>query len=211
MPTSNLLVLFLLVTVAAIAWLAPVALKDAAAVKFELAKSTSDAESVLGDFHGDRWRRMQATFQRDAPFILGYTGFFVVAGLGVGRFSTGLSWSIVLLALAAAVFDILENAYGLKVLSASLSEGSVPLLRRMASWSQLKWFSLGPLALAIAWADFAHHGSVWGRVSAGLFLAAGLIFTASWPIPSLLYGQWPLALLGAGMIAHTVVAFQQRI
>jgi len=207
--TPHLLVVFLLVTAAAIVWMAQVQPRDAHVVKFELATSVDEARCLLCEFDSDSWARMRKTFERDSLFILGYTCFFMVVGLGVGRFSAPLGWTVVLLALAVGVFDILENTNALEVLSTDLSDASAPFLQRMSSWSRLKWFSLGPLALAIAWADFAQRTSAWGSVGAAVFAVTGIVFAVSWLAPSLLYTPLPIGLLAAAMIVQTVVAFRQ--
>ena len=132
MSSFRLVLLFFVVTGAAVAWMAPVKPADGKTVKFELARSVGEARALLGELDGDPWQRMRATYHRDFLFIVGYTGFFVAVGLGVRRFRPGLGWAIVALALVVGVFDVLENVYGLAVLSHALGDDSLSALRRMA-------------------------------------------------------------------------------
>jgi len=210
LSSFRLVLLFFVITGAAVAWMAPVKPADGNTVKFELARSVEEARPLLGELDGVRWQRMRATYHRDFLFILGYTGFFVAVGLGVRRFRHGLGWAIVALALAVGVFDVLENVYGLAVLSHALGEGSLSALRRMSSWSRLKWFTLGPLALGIAWADLAHRVPGWGILAGVLLGIAGLVFCASPFAPRVLWSSWLPGLLFLAMLAQVVVACRQR-
>ncbi len=210
MSSFYLLVLFLLVTAAAIAWMTPVKPDDQNTVRFELARSVDEARPLLGELDGVQWKRMRATFQRDFLFILGYAGFFAAVGLGVQRLSPWLGWVIVALALAVGLFDVLENVNGLAVLSHALGDDSVSALRRMSSWSRLKWLTLGPLCLGIAWADLAQRAPVWSVLAAALFCLAGIAFCASLAAPSVLYSRWLATLLFLAMVAQVVLAYKQR-
>ena len=211
MSSFRLVLLFFVVTGAAVAWMAPVKPADGNTVKFELARSVGEARPLLGELDGVQWRRMRATYRRDFLFILGYAGFFVSVGLGVRRVSPGLGWAIVVLAAAVGVFDVLENVNGLAVLNHALGDDSVSALRRMSSWSRLKWFTLGPLVLAIAWADLVRRVPFWGVLAAALFCLAGIAFCASLAAPSVLYSTWLIALLFLAMLAQLVVAYRQRV
>ena len=53
MATPHLLVVFLLVTAAAIVWMAQVQPRDAHVVKFELATSVDEARCLLYEFDSD--------------------------------------------------------------------------------------------------------------------------------------------------------------
>jgi hypothetical protein len=208
MQVRHLFVGFLLVGLAAVVWMWDAHPGAGRVVAFEIAPDAAAARSVLGDHDGDVWRRMRSCFHRDSLLILGYTGFFVTAGLGLARWSATLSWLVVLLALAAGTLDVLENAYALEVLAAELTPLSTPLLARMSLWSRLKWWSLGPLALVLAWADLRFEEHIWGRIAAAAFGAAGLAFASSAVAVRVLSWPWPMPALMAAMVAHAAAALR---
>lgn len=210
MESRHLLIVFLAVGSVAAWWMSRIHPGDGKTVAFELATDANAARAVLGPFDGETWRRMRACFHRDALLILGYTGFFVVAGLNLAPRSGTLAWAVALLGLAVGVLDVMENTHALAVLAADLTPASDALLSRMSWWSRLKWWSIGPLSLVLAAAEYAYLG-VAGKVAAAAFAAAGLAFTASALVPSILLWAWPMLVFMAGMAAHAIAVFYRSI
>ncbi len=198
----HLMLVFLLVAVSGVAWI--IAAGQAPTVRFELARDLAEAKAILGPFGEERWKAMREAFLRDSLFILGYTGFFVMAGLEIAASNRRLGWFVALAALAVAVLDIMENTWGLRFLALPPEDASGALLASLSMWSRLKWVGIAPLALALAWADWKQPPGIWMWIAVGAFLLAALASLVFAVAPAVRLVRALVPLLGVATLAHTI-------
>ena len=180
-------------------------------IGFELASRPEHVFSILGR-PGSAERGMVALRMRlatwiDCLFLLAYPLLYVgIAFLlaAHGRLPRGMVTVVVVLAVAMAVGDALENQELLRLMRAVDPSRMGPALGRLRIFTLVKWYALYTASALVAVHVWGEAG--WWRWSGVLFgLAALLGLAAIFHLPAI---EWSVAPLGIAWMMTYVRAFR---
>lgn len=109
----------------------------------ELVRTTSDVQEVVGDLGDPNREVMRDNVQKDFFFIPSYGLLFAALGWLLGRSEYRLAiWvgaAIVVCAVGAGAFDVLENLRIFRVLDARLADTTPAMVESLRAASLVKW------------------------------------------------------------------------
>lgn len=151
-------------------------------VELEFARSVTDVEKVLAG-RADIVEAMVRSVVQDRIFLLAYSAFLVMSCyLAWRRWRSNLLLAGIGLAVAAAIFDHLENGMLMSVLRGTSAEWAsfLPLL---AVYTYLKWGAIAGVFCLLGW--YVRKVNILGRIFFGIAVGAVVFMLGSFAAPLL--------------------------
>jgi hypothetical protein len=180
---------------------------------FELASTPEHVLGILGPpgapARADTVRRMKLGLYLDYAFLLAYPAFYAgIAWLLLARGSMppAVATIVVVLAIAMAIGDALEDRELLRLADTIDAAAMGPALARLRMFTLLKWHAIFGASVVVGVTVGRLAG--WWRWSAPFFVLAGLVgFFSLVRLPAI---EWSLAPLGLAWTIAWLAAFRTR-
>ncbi len=151
-------------------------------VELEFARTVADVEKVLAG-RGDIIEALVQSVLKDRIFLLAYSAFLAISCyLAWRRWRHNILLTGIGLAIAAAIFDHLENGVLLGILRGTPSEWPLQLTM-LAVYTYVKWGAIAGVFCLLGW--YVRGINILGRIFFGLAVGAVICMLGSFIVPLL--------------------------